>query len=114
MTGRSPAGSGCQPAASASISVESSRSGIPSAFTPGPWRFDLDDENVVAGLYGEELIVDAPLGGAPAQAIANGHLIAAAPELYRALGDMLEHADVAGFIYERAKAALAKARGETA
>lgn len=49
-----------------------------------------------------------------AEARANAHLIAAAPELYEALQACLDHGSMTGhdFVIEQAHAALAKARGE--
>lgn len=83
--------------------------------TPGPWRFILNDEEVVAGAYGENVIVDAPLGDTPEQAIANANLIAAAPCLYEALSATvawLEDNMCGGDLREQGRTALARARGE--
>lgn len=62
-------------------------------FTPGPWRTEID--NVFAGPddYRSIYIADcAPLGGpvdGEPTTIANASLIAAAPELYEALRELL-------------------------
>lgn len=81
------------------------------AFTPGPWR---------TGRQRKVYAVDTPLAVAQAvakerdysEADANARLIAAAPDMF----DVIEHlvngtADI-DTIYEDARAALAKARGE--
>ena len=80
------------------------------AFTPGPWMVDDGD----AGLWGvfQEADCDAicylvepgtcqtePLR--PNQAQANAHLIAAAPELYAAADEMIEHLEQAIASFER-------------
>ncbi len=93
-------------------------------FTPGPWQL----EELASGAF----IVDTPafpvcsraqsLPEKRDEAYANAHLIAAAPELYTVLADIIDtvattgdgvqiaQADNAEF--DRARAALAKARGE--
>lgn len=101
-------------------------------FTPGPWAYrprEFDDWGLVRGgpdgfpvaqARAGRMMIDGednehrrkgtdPYG-------ANAHLIAAAPDLFKALEDMLP-AFVANFTYDderavRAFAALAKARGE--
>lgn len=98
---------------------------ITTKFTPGPW--------VLADRYGEEALVSKSNNEAVAYAAwrggsqcdlafnskADAHLIAAAPELYEALllmADEASMADVLGYGWdvarEKARTALAKARGE--
>lgn len=92
-----------------------------SKFTPGPWKVI----NLITG-YG----VDASLKRLPSarvritrtlsdQDLANAQLIAAAPDMYKALNELLELLEehepnwyLQGH-YNRASAALAKARGES-
>jgi len=94
-------------------------------FTPGPWA-------VYPGTDGNEICAVDHSPGLPIRQvicgprrgenwIANAHLIAAAPDMYEALQDLIalaEHAmreagdyDINGEL-EDARAALAKARGE--
>lgn len=51
--------------------------------TPGPWL--LIGDQVCGGVGIEPCVVAEPLGDTPEQATANGHLIAAAPDLLEAL-----------------------------
>lgn len=102
--------------------------------TPGPWHSGHLGEDgkcqcrtVVSEVYlggiatvhihnGIDSIAEGGNDAPPRdEAIANMHLIAAAPELYAALERMLGPAGYAGdnSIIQQAKAALAKARGET-
>lgn len=92
-------------------------------WTPGPWAVERNKRT-----WGWVDVVGPSLGvGGPTQAtdltladevkrIAEAHLIAAAPDLYAALDGLLGLLD-AGSLYEpqayAARAALAKARGET-
>ena len=92
-------------------------------WTKGPWAVERNKRT-----WGWVDVVGPSLGvGGPTQAtdltladevkrIAEAHLIAAAPDLYAALDGMLGLLD-AGSLYEpqayAARAALAKARGET-
>jgi len=92
-------------------------------WTPGPWAVERNKRT-----WGWVDVVGPSLGvGGPTQAtdltladevkrIAEAHLIAAAPDLYAALYGLLGLLD-AGSMYEpqayAARAALAKARGET-
>lgn len=101
-------------------------------FTQGPWRFlegnDYDEgANVgrpltVCGGNNDDLVNvysadDSTVSVSREEAVANAHLIAAAPELYEALSHLLV---IAGFpitdsqsaIFNRARTALRKARGE--
>ena len=93
-------------------------------WTKGPWPIKPtgDFKRIVIG----DGLVDGPGGYEVAEvysddcdrdeALANAHLIAAAPDLYAALDGLLGLLD-AGSLYEpqayAARAALAKARGET-
>ncbi len=74
------------------------------AFTPGAW------------LVAEEAKIKHPEGTliAQAQYWPDAHLIAAAPDLYHALSDLLEQCRQYGHMDEirAAEIALAKARGE--
>jgi hypothetical protein len=99
-------------------------------WTPGPWLYEYDraDEQwaiwtrqphtgCIAAVFPEDVNGDFP-------AEANARLIAAAPDLYEALADMLagwryireHHGDLYGVGWSRceasARAALAKARGQ--
>lgn len=105
------------------------------AFTPGPWEANRCGEacpnrwNVIAELgeneRGIRLIrtIDQVLDYCGAdEAEANARLIAAAPRLYEALSDLMENPDfdtaiggnpeMVEQLIERARAALAQARGE--
>lgn len=100
-------------------------------FTPGPWsvpHFATDHQCncqyvLSDGQYGMGAIAtvhhnedgsdgaehNEPLG----VAIANANLIVAAPELFEALEGVVAVADRATAEFDRARAALAKAKGET-
>ncbi len=101
-------------------------------FTAGPWwpghlggsgkcqcRTIVDEGHAggVATVHVDNGISSIADGGNDAppleQAIANMHLIAAAPELYTALAAVVAVADRDTDVFKTAKAALAKARGET-
>jgi hypothetical protein len=86
-------------------------------FTPGPWSVDCGD------LEMDGQIVSRPLGSdraSPAERAANMLLIAAAPDLYAALEGIrsmcvpgMNWSDEVGqMLLVKARAALAKARGE--
>ena len=97
-------------------------------FTPGPWEFleaySHDDEysasrpltvcsdsnDDLANVFSSN---DSTVSIARDQAIANAHLIAAAPDLYEALAVVVqEWGRPYSPDWNRARAALAKARGE--
>ncbi len=89
-------------------------------FTPGPWH--VHDEDGYWFIYGHndfQIHNTFNAGGNPEgrfMAEANRNLIAAAPELYEALEVLLGDCAAIGvepFGAERARAALAKARGST-
>lgn len=93
-------------------------------FTKGPWR--LDDDNELINDVGSVKIYSPFMegfkwtGAEYHEAIANMHLISAAPELYDALKDIVEQWDTPNWkltestsvFIEKARAALRKARGE--
>lgn len=88
-----------------------------SKFTPGPWRASGTGAIMAVGGQIIAMPVNLPLNEAMASIqTANNHLIAAAPDLYEALNEYF-HAisrasvDVSA---KKCRAALAKARGETA
>lgn len=87
-------------------------------WTPGPWVFDGTGPHNVFGCDISNSLGDSIAGswhGRDEVAKANAHLIAAAPELYDALEEMLRI--VGGYEYpetaKMARAALTKARGES-
>jgi len=75
-------------------------------FTPGPWKIGAYESGRMAvdGANGEEVTgyID----------IEDAHLIAAAPDLYNALEEVIRISDRKHDAWDKAKAALAKARGE--
>jgi hypothetical protein len=76
-------------------------------FTPGPWHTWYEEMEISIYDQNSDLIC-GPIKQCPEQE-ANAHLIAAAPDMYKALEE-IEHSDeLASHI---AKDALAKARGE--
>ncbi|GLT02830.1 hypothetical protein GCM10007897_42540 [Sphingobium jiangsuense] len=96
-----------------------------SDFTPGPWRVDPNancDIQTSDGLLEVAATHPSLLTGGrndPARARGNANLIAAAPELYEALSWFINDIDGTHTVMldfdanvERARAALAKARGE--
>ena len=95
-------------------------------FTPGPWKWSnaykaSNNENLTWSLLGENgygiLSCDGE-SNSPQElgesGKANAHLIAAAPDLYKALEELVNADGILGRVNARpkAKAALAKARGE--
>lgn len=94
-------------------------------FTPGPWRLDADSHIRATNDDRHKTIALIPPDFHSADIWdANAHLIAAAPDLYKALAHLEPYLDAIvcyastieehppnGFILET-KAALAKARGE--
>lgn len=89
-------------------------------WTPGPWCADDASGEGPWGVFhvetGGEIacpIQDETGDGACREATANAHLIAAAPDLAEALEDLIGIGEVGRNAAEdRARAALAKARGE--
>jgi hypothetical protein len=85
--------------------------------TPGPWRLvksRFGDHTIRAGR--DDIGYLYPTDGAddPVRypVDANGNLIAAAPEMYEALKAMLEQKGFYGGVFDRARAAIAKAEGK--
>ena len=93
--------------------------------TPGPWWYD-DESDIIVGTWGEDrepvwlarVLFDEPV--TEAEAIANGCLLAAAPELLAALEEAValfrhycfREGDTCGGPWlTAAKAAIAKAKG---
>lgn len=82
-------------------------------WTPGPWSNDrigeiavsLGDDNIALVCFEGELNDEK-------ECEANAHLIAAAPELYEALKEVVALSDRKQHAWDNARAALAKARGE--
>lgn len=101
---------------------------VKSTHTPGPWADEHDPlgysgERRVWSSNGRNIALIRPVGD-PEETLANAHLIAAAPDLLEALDAIigvqeLSH-NAAGFTmvycsrsnFARARAAIAKARGE--
>mgnify|MGYP003404126325 CR=1 FL=1 len=94
-------------------------------FTKGPWVADVDCHGTVLVGCDEQPIADVTFVGHEGS-LANGQLIAAAPELFEALQEMMAWAgEIAGdnsdteaakieiSAVEKARAALAKATGDT-
>lgn len=93
------------------------------AFTPGPWQYaagvvTTDCETIAQSISPRTVGGYAPLPERQAVADANGALIAAAPELYEALREIVENVEayshpgvVALEMAEIARAALARADG---
>jgi hypothetical protein len=92
-------------------------------FTKGPWWHDNNEgygaNNIWANTDGDVLGKDLVATGVgdSAEAEANAHLIAAAPDMYAALDRLVANLSEGDFIsttrIDEAIAALAKARGET-
>lgn len=92
-------------------------------FTPGPWRVDPDfpaDIQVRDGSRDLACTSRSIIRNNPpdqAETWANAHLIAAAPEMYAALSELLEHLDshcVTEGDCNQARSALAKAESRDA
>ena len=103
-------------------------------FTPGPWKLEYDDDDFAGtftlcmataiknrGMYNANHLIDLYEGVWDddidfAETRANAQLISAAPELYEALKAISEDVDLAldsdSANLQRARAALARARGE--
>lgn len=98
-------------------------------FTPGPWtchrnssfwEFGSNSEGQLGDVCASMFDGDGERPDAEKVMEANAHLIAAAPDLYDALSDLVSSLDCSekdGFIIRQeikvARAALAKARGES-
>lgn len=88
--------------------------------TPGPWLYDGEGRVLTTrGRVRHVAEVEAPdvdndLDGEHWEKVtSNGHLIAAAPDLLAALEGVLRVADRATAEFDAARAAVAKARGQT-
>ena len=85
-------------------------------FTPGPWFVKRQNpspttgEWMIAGSKPGYLAEIRDCGSGDVQA--NAHLIAAAPDLYAALEEVIRISDRKHDAWDKAKAALVKARGE--
>ena len=97
-------------------------------WTPGPWQFyELQGDDGLGYIRpfdedGKEIAHHGDSGRSQAENVANARLIAAAPELYEALnrllasvnpGNAVTHATGCRCVIHEARAALARARGET-
>lgn len=85
-----------------------------SKHTPGPWSRDKNDS--LCSPDGRQVYVwNSGLGNSyrSDETDANARLIAAAPELLEALEAMLPGAEAMGWETSKARAAIAKARGES-
>jgi hypothetical protein len=83
-------------------------------FTPGPWSFDPDGGLPVIQIYCADN--KNPFHGSRSdeEHVANAVLISAAPELYEALREIVDTEWLGGRGgFHMARAALAKARGES-
>jgi len=97
---------------------------IPSAFTPGPWTYEIfgdsemgdtfhlgpvsdEYEGVLGTILEGGLVLDDDVVNE-----ANARLIAAAPDLYDALVALVEEREPIGPQWRKAKTAIAKARGD--
>lgn len=91
-------------------------------FTPGPWVLiegqfnsevevttDSRQENSKGKICGMDIYFDGSHG---VEQPANAHLIAAAPEMYEMLRDILKNYECGSFVDEQMELVLAKARGE--
>lgn len=93
-----------------------------SGHTPGPWFITGSMTKYVEARIPGRMIQEVAACGPTAaddgygeQQMANARLIAAAPDLLEALSEVvewLEHGDHAGPMHSKARAAIAKARGE--
>ena len=86
-------------------------------FTPGPWRYASRNVNEIMTTFHGVQIGRSYIDVATENEKADAHLVAAAPELYEALDEVFaascpEVPGSAGSPLEKARAALAKARGE--
>ena len=86
-------------------------------WTPGPWRVETSGRGSLC-VASDDAWICGELDNQPhemrtSEAEANAHLIAAVPELYEALQNVIREADRKTDAFNRARAALAKARGES-
>ena len=86
-------------------------------FTPGPWWIDGQGIGPKSFADDQSYGMTTPVAYIeeydwPENHVANAHLIAAAPELYETLEEVIRISDRKHDAWDKAKAALAKARGE--
>lgn len=88
-----------------------------SKHTPGPWEIAEFGRNHTILIYGPDEILVADCGGilrrSHEEMESNARLIAAAPDLLAALEDVVRVADRDTVIFDVARAAIAKAKGES-
>ena len=95
-----------------------------SEHTPGPWSLNPHDHCLISGQRGAghsniANTIVIPAHGVERYAIAeaNAHLIAAAPDLLASVQELITGApaddSAASAVYARARAAIAKAKGES-
>ena len=85
--------------------------------TPGPWWFEGQGIGPKSFADDQSYGMTTPVAYIeeydwPENHVANAHLIAAAPELYETLEEVIRISDRKHDAWDKAKAALAKARGE--
>lgn len=83
-----------------------------SRFTPGPWRWQRDLLVTAAEGWKNNWIVKVTSWGWEPLQAPDAHLIAAAPDLYKALEEAERYVDIP-LLLDEMRAALAKARGES-
>lgn len=88
--------------------------------TPGPWKVDEDAPVIVSAQDGTDIAIASGRAERGTVQEANARLIAAAPEMLAALvilvrdfDSAVDHAPEYSAIADHARAAIAKARGET-
>lgn len=79
-------------------------------FTPGPWRYNIATNGEIVSI--NERGPDTTVVEADAANPHNAHLIAAAPDLYAALKEIMDGRAMDSDLREQCRSALAKARGE--
>lgn len=80
-----------------------------SAFTPGPWEKHKEIGNWI--MAGHLHVATIPRAADGDWSQANARLIAASPDLLEALEAVIAEADYKTVAYDKARAAIAKARG---
>lgn len=84
--------------------------------TPAPWEFfQVEDGVGVVSLHADVAhCLGFDSNRSPAEECANAKLIAASPELFKAVNDFLNHfeGDIPLWLFEEAEAAVAKALGK--
>lgn len=82
-------------------------------FTPGPWTVSDNHGKRYIEPVGDNEPVAMVCRGHSGAYLSNANLISAAPDLFAALEGVIRVADRATVEFDAARAALAKARGET-